>query len=75
LFFLWFYSVALLLRVSNAFYRLNTTKLEDVTGCAQYPGNKKSQAEMNAGISREAKLQVAAWSQQEGVSHEYEPVI
>lgn len=44
---------------------LNTTKLEDVIGCAQYLGKKKSQAEMDAGILREAKLQVAAWSQQE----------
>ncbi len=38
-----------------------TTKLEDVIGCAGYNGNKKSLAQMDAGIIEEAKRQADSW--------------
>lgn len=40
----------------------STTKLEDVIGCAGYHGKKKSQADMDAGILKEAQQQAASWS-------------
>lgn len=36
--------------------------IEDVIGCAGYVGEKKSLAEMDAGIVEEAKKQAASWS-------------
>jgi hypothetical protein len=38
------------------------TTLEDVIGCAGHHGEKKTQAQMDAGIVEEAKQQAAAWS-------------
>lgn len=39
-----------------------TTTLEEVIGCAGYSGEKKTQAQMDAGILEEAKKQAATWS-------------
>ncbi|MFZ4860124.1 MAG: AbrB/MazE/SpoVT family DNA-binding domain-containing protein [Desulfuromonadaceae bacterium] len=40
----------------------NTTRLDDVIGCAGYTGPKKSLAEMNDGVLEEARKQAASWS-------------
>jgi len=39
-----------------------TVDIKDVIGCAGYVGEKKSLAEMDAGIVEEAKKQAASWS-------------
>lgn len=39
-----------------------TVDIKDVIGCAGYVGEKKSLAEMDAGIIEEAKKQAASWS-------------
>jgi AbrB family looped-hinge helix DNA binding protein len=39
-----------------------TVQIKDVIGCAGYVGEKKSLAEMDAGILEEARKQAASWS-------------
>lgn len=39
-----------------------TVDIKDVIGCAGYVGEKKSLAEMDAGILEEARKQAASWS-------------
>ena len=39
-----------------------TVDIKDVIGCTGYVGEKKSLAEMDAGIIEEAKKQAASWS-------------
>lgn len=39
-----------------------TVAIEDVIGCAGYKGDKKSLAEMDAGILEEARKQALSWS-------------